>query len=97
MDRPGEFVSEPFAFRNGGVLSVEASVLRPADPGPVEYSLDGSEDKTYWAALVAGVVSSGERVETPCGGHKAPWGRIRLRTFGGNARVSVRTFPGRNE
>lgn len=92
MDLPVEFVSEPFDFSNGGVLSVEAKSLPPAVSGVVEFFLEGSEDKTCWVEMVAGTVPSGECVEVPYHGRTAPWGRMRLRSFGGDARVSVRGF-----
>lgn len=92
MDQPGEHLSEPFDFSAGGVLSVEAVAMCQGGPGVVEFSLEGSEDKTCWAEVVRGAVAAGERVEFPCQGRTAPWGRVRLRTPGGDARVSLRRF-----
>lgn len=92
MDQPSEFVSRPFDFSKGGVLTVEARALRPVATGLVEFSLEGSEDKTYWTALVAGSVSADQRVEIPCQDRAAPWARVRLRSFGGEAHVSARIY-----
>lgn len=90
MDQPGESFSEPFNFSAGGVLSVAARALPQGGPGVVEFVLEGSEDKTYWAEMARGAVSAGERVEIPIRGRTAPWSRIRLRSSGGQARVRFR-------
>ena len=92
MDQPGESFSEPFNFSAGGVLSVAAAALPQGGSGVVEFVLEGSEDKTCWAEMVRGAVAAGEGVEVPYSGRTAPWGRVRLRSFGGDARVSVRGF-----
>jgi len=94
MDQPGEFVSEPFDFSKGGILSIEAPVPPSAARGPVQYFLEGSEDRICWTELVSGVVTAGERVEVPWRGQGALWGRARLRSLGGNAWMRMRRFPG---
>jgi hypothetical protein len=93
VGQPGEFYSEPFDFSGGGVLFVEASDSVHTAYRPIEYVLEGSEDKTYWAEIASGVVLSGENVEVPCRGDKLAWARVRLRAFGGPAHLSLRRFP----
>lgn len=90
VDQPGEFVSEPFEMKDGGVLTVQTQA-RPSFPcGAVEFRLEGSEDKVHWADLTAGTASGGERVEVPCRERAAPWGRVRILTAGEDTSVSVR-------
>lgn len=89
MSTPREFVSEPFEFERGGVLSVGTGSTPRPDYGQVEYRLEGSEDKTHWAELLVGAASPGEELEVTCHDHVAPWGRVRLRTSGPDASLSV--------
>lgn len=89
MDHPGEFTSEPFEFRHGGILTVQARPSPSSVCGGVEFRLEGSEDKTLWAELCSGAASVGEVVAVPCRDRVAPWGRVRIRALDADASVSV--------
>lgn len=90
MDQPGECTSEPFEFRDGGTLDVEGRPSRVGAHGVVEFRLEGSEDKAYWAEVLSGSVSHDQRVELACRSGVAPWGRLRMRAIDGSVSVSVR-------
>ncbi len=92
MDHPGDFTSDAFEFMHGGVISVQARPSPSSARGGVEFCIEGSRDKACWAQLLARSVSDGERAEIPCQDRLPHWGRIRIRTFGGDASVNVRRF-----
>jgi hypothetical protein len=90
MDQQGELVSEPFDLGVGGRLLVEASASRRSGLEPIEFAIEGSADKAHWSELASGTVRDGERVEVACRDRPPPWGRVRFRASGGDARLHVR-------
>ena len=92
MEQANEFVTEPFDCRAGGVVYIEAVESVPQYTGAVDFVLEGSEDKSFWTGILSGVVCPGQRQSVPCRPQGTSWGRLRLRQFGGDARMRVRWF-----